>query len=234
MTTVTQLTTITYTQSGVAAGLNPATYATMNNGTADGSQNNGETGVPAGDPDWGAWVQADLGAVTAVDHVVVGYDYLNNLQPGTDWHTTFNDGGICGSSDATLPVNQWTPMGGFDTTQATNGIQTIQVAGSYRYLRAYNPGESLGLLEFEIWGALPDTPPPDTPPAAPSTIDPFVVLFDTNETQRLADVAQLHAAAQQQPHEFMVTFNTNESAKLAEVAALRDAVIAGSAIRSGA
>lgn len=164
MTAPTQLTGVVYDQNALYEGLNPADYAGMNNGNADGSANNYETGCNQWDP--GSFVRADLGAVYLVDHVVVGYDYLNNLGAdlGQSWGTSTTDGAFLTGSPDTLHLESIATLPAYADTGSTNGLVTIPVGGEFRYLRVTTAGQWLALLEFEVWvTGGPITPEGDEP-----------------------------------------------------------------------
>ena len=106
-----KLTGVAYTQSSVygdGATIHAANYAYMNDGNADGSINDAQTGTKL---DTNAYVRADIGASKWVDHIVVGYDYLSNLPLG--WGPATLQGAVVeGSNDGTtytqiLPNTRW-------------------------------------------------------------------------------------------------------------------------------
>jgi hypothetical protein len=145
MTAVTQLTAVTYTQSGVDPACNPASYGGMNDGTADASTNL-ETGT---DPSQDSFLQADCGSTVLVNHVVVGYDATNSL-PGNWGSAAFNGATLAASADGVT----WTQVATLDDAAAVDGLVSISVGSVYRYLRITSyPQEWLGITEFEVWGS---------------------------------------------------------------------------------
>lgn len=144
-----QLTGITYSQSTVYPGTNAATELYMNNGSADGSNNDNQTGTEGSS---GEWIKADLGSSKYVDYIVIGYDYLTNLANGP-WGTPYTDNApIEGSTNNT----SWTSEGTAPTyasSGSSNGLVSVNIGASYRYIRILgNSNLYLALLEFQIWG----------------------------------------------------------------------------------
>lgn len=128
-------------------GDNAPTYEGMNNGSADASTNNAETGT---NNDGGA-VTADCGAVKHIDHIVIGYDYLNNLPTG--WGVTFTENlNVEGSTNNT----DWTSITTTPTyasSGSSDGLVSIPIDGDYRYIRIKSATDYyICLLEFQIWG----------------------------------------------------------------------------------
>jgi hypothetical protein len=193
--TTTEVTTITYTQSDVYANTNAATYANMNDGSADASISNNETGT-----DHDGWIQADLGAPQAVNSVVVGYDFHQNL-PGNFGAAAFNNATLAGSLTGSADPKDWTTLGQCDSGATTNGLQTIPVGGgTYQYLRiTAAPGQWLGITEFEVWAGTAAAVAPPSMPTPPAQIgtgpsDQFIAMFDANETARQTAVANQREA----------------------------------------
>jgi hypothetical protein len=192
--TSTEVITVTYTQSDVPFQITPADYTGMNNGTADGAGSNNQTATIHD-----GWIQADLGTPQAVNGVVLGYDFHQNL-PGDFGPATYNGATLAGSTDE----QNWTTLGTCDAGATTNGLQTIPVGGAtYRYLRvAAAPTQALAITEFEVWGGTaagvmpPSAPQPPAQLGAPSgaPTDQFIAAFDLNEAARQAAVAQQREA----------------------------------------
>jgi hypothetical protein len=167
---------ITYSQSDVYTGLVAAEHTGMNSGNANGAAN--ETGT-----DHDGWIQANLSTPQQIDHVVLGYDYLDDL-PGNFGAAAFNGATLTGSLDATT----WTRLATCDTGQTINGLMTIPVGADYQYLRVTAaPGQWLAVTEFEVWttpvpaGMTPTTPPTTT---GDQSTDQVISNFDTNEAAR--------------------------------------------------
>lgn len=143
-----QLTGVVYSQSNVYSGNNAADYEYMNNGNADGSINDDQTGLD-GVPD--NFVKADCGEVLYINRIVIGYDYLNNLPGG--WGTYYTEGlEVQGSTDdSSWTTITTTPV--YSLTGSTDGLVSIPIDGEWRYIRLYRENSNyMALLEFEIWG----------------------------------------------------------------------------------
>jgi hypothetical protein len=41
----------------------------------------------------------------------------------------------------------------YSSTGSTNGLVTIQIGGSWRYIRLYNASGYVMTLEFQVWGS---------------------------------------------------------------------------------
>ena len=136
----------------------PATASSAENATfAAGNAVDGNTGTrwssAFSDPQW---IQVDLGAIAAVDQVVLIWEaaYARSFQ-------------IQVSPDGSA----WTTI--FSTTAGTGGTQTLAVSGTGRYVRmngtvrATPYGYSLWEFAIRTTGPAPSpspTPPPTTPP----------------------------------------------------------------------
>jgi hypothetical protein len=143
-----QLAGVTYTQSNVFASNSAATYTNMNNNNADGSANGGETGL---NQVANNFVKADAGTSKYITHIVIGYDYLNSL-PGT-WGVSYTEGlSVQGSTDN----SSWTTVAttpSYAATGSTNGLVTVPVQGTWRYVRLFNPAtQYMAVIEFQLWG----------------------------------------------------------------------------------
>jgi hypothetical protein len=99
------------------------------------------------------WIQIDLGSVVTVNRVVLNWEaaYARAFQ-------------IQVSSNGTT----WTPV--YSTTTGTGGTQTLDVAGTGRYVRMYGTQRATAygysLLEFQVYGPGGTTPGCGTDDAA--------------------------------------------------------------------
>lgn len=142
-----QFTGVTYTASTLYSGITAPDYTGMNDGSASGAAGQTGTGGFEGDN-----VKADLGSTKSVDHVVIGYDYLDNL-PNGPWGYIYLDNvyfeGSTNNTDWTLI--QMTPN--YTSTGSSDGLVTLSVGASYRYLRVReNINSYVAITEFQIWG----------------------------------------------------------------------------------
>ena len=147
----------TYLQSAAAPGTNAADYTNMNNGTADAVVSNDETGCPGTSP----WIVADCGTVLQIEHVVLGYDYLDSLGGGP-WGSAAFDGaaiwGCAANTAFTTPSDMvWSWVATLESSGATNGLLSVVIAGNYRYLMV-NATAPLAVTEFEIWTPVTNAP----------------------------------------------------------------------------
>lgn len=143
-----QLAGVTYSQSSVYSSNSAATYANMNNNSANGASNGNETGVNEATNNF---VKADAGSLKYITHIVIGYDYLNNL--AGNWNVSYTEGlTVQGSTNDSSWTNiATTPV--YSSTGSTNGLVTIPVQGNWRYIRLFNPAnEFMAVLEFQLWG----------------------------------------------------------------------------------
>jgi hypothetical protein len=146
---ISQFTGVTYSITGtVYSTNNPPTYTYMNNNSANGSAQNAETGTEND----GGIVKADCGSTRFIDHIVIGYDYLDNFPTG--WGVEFTEGLLIeGSTDNT----NWTSEGvtpTYASSGSSNGLVSIPIGGNYRYIRLReDTGYYMCVLEFQLWGA---------------------------------------------------------------------------------
>lgn len=133
-----------YTQSSVYSGTSAATYTYMNNGSAMPTGNQAGTNNDAT-----AFIKADVGASRYVNYIVIGYDYTSTLPGG--WTTADTAGAsVQGSTDNT----NWTTIStvpSYASTGSTNGLYTITIGGTYRYIRLMKSSAYLCTLEFQVW-----------------------------------------------------------------------------------
>ena len=138
-----QLTNTVYTQNAKYGGNVFATYSTMNDGTASGAS--GATATSTG----GDWIKADCGAARNISHIIIGYDYLNNLSGG--WGVSYTkDVKVQGSLDNST----WTDITltpNYTTTGSYNGLVTIPIWNTYRYIQLINTSSYFALTEFQVW-----------------------------------------------------------------------------------
>jgi len=148
-----KLTGVAYTQSSVygdGATIHAANYAYMNDGNADGSINDAQTGTKL---DTNAYVRADIGASKWVDHIVVGYDYLSNLPLG--WGPATLQGAVVeGSNDGTTYTQILASIPSYAAAGSpAGGLYSITVGANYRYIRIRRGGSGyVAILEFQVWG----------------------------------------------------------------------------------
>lgn len=144
----TQLAGVTYSQSSVYGANNAATYTYMNNGDASGAvdASNNQTGT-SNQAD--AYIMANCGANKWVDHIVIGYDYLNNLTGG--WGVAYTQGASIQISDDSSSWTTITTAPTYATTGSTDGLVSIDIKESCQYIRLYRASGYLCLLEFQIW-----------------------------------------------------------------------------------
>ena len=131
----------------------PVTCSSIENaGTPCASGVDGNTGTRwsslASDPQW---IQVDLGSTATIGSVKLTWEAA--------YATAFQ---IQTSTSATGP---WTNI--YSTTTGTGGVQTINAAGSGRYIRMNGTGRATAygysLWEFEVYGTGGPTPTPTTP-----------------------------------------------------------------------
>jgi len=139
-----QLTNTVYTQNAKYGSGNVfATYSTMNDGTASGAS--GATATSTG----GDWIKADCGAARNISHIIIGYDYLNNLSGG--WGVSYTkDVKVQGSLDNST----WTDITltpNYTTTGSSNGLVTVPLYANYRYIRLTKTDHYFALTEFQVW-----------------------------------------------------------------------------------
>jgi hypothetical protein len=88
------------------------------------------------------WIQVDLGATASISQVVLTWE----VAYGTSFRVQVSDNAAT-----------WTDI--YTTTTGTGGVQTVDVAGSGRYVRMYGTtrGTPYGysLWEFQVYGSLP-------------------------------------------------------------------------------
>lgn len=146
---VAQLTGVTYSQSSVENGSNTgvpgvvaATYAGMNNNSAS------ETTQTL--TSWGVsgWIKADCGATKNIDHIVLGYDVAGNLGAGPLYSAGMD---VQGSNDNSSWTSIFTTKPGVEANLAS-GLATIDIKGSWRYIRLYSSTQHVQATEFQIWG----------------------------------------------------------------------------------
>ena len=139
-------TTNTYTQSSVYASDTAATWAGMNDNSADGTltTQTATTAVLADE-----YVRTDLGSTKYVRRIVIGYDYLSALAGG--WSPTYSyNMEVQGSTDGTT----WTTISTTPTyasTGSSNGLVSIPINGNWRYLRLHKTTDYVLTLEFQVW-----------------------------------------------------------------------------------
>ena len=141
--TLQKLTNTVYAQNTKYPSNSFATYQYMNDDSASGAS--GQTATAGS----GGYVRADCGSSRSVGYIVIGYDYLNNLPGG--WGTSYTEGvTIQGSQDAST----WTTLGTTPTyasTGSTNGLVTIPIWNTYRYIQLINTSSYFALTEFQVW-----------------------------------------------------------------------------------
>ncbi|GII33732.1 DUF1996 domain-containing protein [Planotetraspora mira] len=125
--------------------------------TASSTENGGSPASAAVDGNLGTrwssafadpqWLQVDLGATATVNQVVLNWEaaYARAFQIQTSTNGT-----------------SWTTV--YSTTTGTGGNQTLNVAGSGRYVRLYATARAtqygVSLWEFQVFGSGGTTPPP--------------------------------------------------------------------------
>lgn len=133
-----------YSQSNVYSSNVAADYNGMNSGSADGSVD-AQTGMNA---QVGNWIEADTFS-NYIDHIVIGYDYLNNLPGG--WGVTYTEGlTVQGYSGGYFNITT-TPT--YASSGSSNGLVTIPINTVTRYIRLYQPANAyMAITEFQVWG----------------------------------------------------------------------------------
>lgn len=159
-----------------AAACDTATNIALNKpATASSVQGNGYLPAKAVDGDvatrWSSqssdpqWIQVDLGPDTAVCQVVVNWQ--------TSYAKVFR---LELSGDG----SQWTTL--YSTTANTGGVQTIDAAGTGRYLRVYGTQRATGygysIKELIVHGGSSGGGDCQTPPPVSQDFGPNVVVFD--------------------------------------------------------
>lgn len=141
--TLQKLTNTVYAQNTKSSYNSFATYQYMNDDSASGAS--GQTATAGS----GGYVRADCGSSRSVGYIVIGYDYLKNLPGG--WGKSYTEGvTIQGSQDAST----WTTLGTTPTyasTGSTNGLVTIPIWNTYRYIQLINTSSYFALTEFQVW-----------------------------------------------------------------------------------
>lgn len=145
------LTTNTYSQSSLWQDNNAATWQYMNNYNADGSVNDSQTGTYESNVPTNLWIKSSLGSQYYVDHIVIGYDFLENLPGG--WGKEYTETSpIQGSTDdSTWTTITTAPT--YSSTGSTNGLVPISIKDNYSYIRLIGGSlrQYLCLLEFQVW-----------------------------------------------------------------------------------
>ncbi len=144
---VQHLTGVTYSQSNVYFSNNAATYQYMNNGNADGSANNNQTGMSG----VGGYIRADCGSTKYIDRIVLGYDYLDNLPGGWGVTYTENQSVQASTNGSTWTTITTTPT--YESTGSDDGLVSIVINGNWRYIQIVDTQGYLCTLEFEVWGS---------------------------------------------------------------------------------
>ena len=155
-----KLMTTAYLQSSGYDGLSLADWAGMNDDTASSSW--GQTAT-----DWDTftdgWIQADCGSIATVHHIVVGYDYLENLAPPSwggaafgpyflqDAIVEYSTDGLDWTEVTTIPDYYSDPKG------LTDGLLTIAINAEARYVRISADPERhyVALTQFQVWTMVP-------------------------------------------------------------------------------
>jgi len=135
-----------YTQSNVYPTNTAANWSGMNDGSAAGNLTT-QTGTNNGS---GNYIRADCGSVMYVHHIVIGYDYLNNMPGG--WGVSYTEGLLVQTSN---DASSWTTV---DTTPvyassgSSNGLVTISINTACRYVQLAEPTtDYMATLEFQVW-----------------------------------------------------------------------------------
>lgn len=144
--TATKLTGVTYLNSSIYSPNNAPTYTYMNDGNANGSSNDNQTGTNSA---LNQWIRADCGANKFITRIIIGYDYLSNLVGG--WGVRYTEGlSVQGSTDG----SNWTSITTtptYSSTGSTNGLVSIRIGGTWRYVRL-TKSDYICTLEFQVWG----------------------------------------------------------------------------------
>lgn len=144
-----QLTTNTYTQSGIYDVVNNtyANWSNMNDGNCDTG-----TATASGT----SWVKTDLKSSMLVESIVIGYDRNETIYGG--WGTSYS---VSGASVGTCRLQSsdndstWTDvvvnLPNYTTAGSpSNGLATVTVNTTCRYLRIYSPFTYFALTEFQV------------------------------------------------------------------------------------
>lgn len=142
----TLLTVNTYSQSSVYSSNSAATWEYMNNDSANGSTNGAQTGTDYGGTQW---IKTSLGGQYHVDHIVIGYDHMQNLPGGWGTYYTENVDVQGSNNNSTWTTIATTPD--YGDTGSTDGLYEIPIDGDWSYLRLSRSGDYLCVLEFEVW-----------------------------------------------------------------------------------
>lgn len=141
---------VTYSVSSVYTSNNSPTYQYMNNNSANGASNNSEWGSAfESDP----FITADLGTIKTVNKIVIGYDYLDNLAPGS-WGTGYSEGLDIETAISPIDFFYQSTTPSYSSTGSTNGLVTIpmgNISAQFVRLIAYSSSYAC-ILEFQIWG----------------------------------------------------------------------------------
>lgn len=141
---------VTYYQSSTYASNNPATYQYMNDYSANGANNNAQTGTNSGVANT-QWIMADVGRTITIKKIVLGYDYLANLPGG--WGVTYTQGRAIEISNDNVSWTYVTTAPTYTSTGSTNGLVTININADARYVRLINYSTTfVAALEFQVWG----------------------------------------------------------------------------------
>lgn len=141
---------VTYSQSTVYPSNVAADYAGMNDGLAIGNDD-GEPGYAQTGTNQGIdqWIMAELESAQDIDHIVIGYDYTNTLPGG--WGVNYTEDALVQGS---LDGSSWTTIDttpDYASTGSTDGLVSIEIGGTWKYIRLLRDNGYLALLEFQIW-----------------------------------------------------------------------------------
>lgn len=140
----TKLATTVYSQSGIYSSGNVyANWSNMNDGVASGA-----SGATATNYQSNNWIRADCGSIQYIGKIVIGYDYLGNLYGG--WGTSYTDGAIIQGSNDAVSWTNITTAPTYSTTGSSNGLVSIDINQSWRYIQAYKTSY-FPLTEFQVW-----------------------------------------------------------------------------------
>lgn len=146
------LTSNSYSQSSRYSTQNDfATWANMNDGNCN-------TGTATNTSPTPVFIQTDCGAPVLVESIVIGYDKNSVLYGG--WGAAYSISGsnvgtakLRGSNDGTTFTDIRTLPGYYAVGSPSNGLYTVSVNQTWRYLRVENGTTYFAMTEFEVFAS---------------------------------------------------------------------------------
>ncbi|WP_327001570.1 discoidin domain-containing protein [Dactylosporangium sp. NBC_01737] len=137
------------------------------------------------------WLQVDLGAATDVCQVVI------------TWQNSYAKA-FSVEVSPTAAAGSWTSI--YSTTTSTGGTQTLNVAGTGRYLRVYGTQRATGygysIKELAVYSGTPTEPPVCTNPPVSGALPPTFIVFDPSMSAASIQAQVNTVFAQQEANQF--------------------------------